>query len=251
MSGHSKWATTKHKKAAIDSKRSGVFTKIIREMTTAARLGGGDVDGNARLRTAILKAKEANMPADNIKRAIQKGTGELAGVIYDEMIYEGYGPGGVALLIEIMTDNKNRTAPEIRHLLSKYGGNLGETGSVNWMFEKKGYMTFPKKKTNEDQLMTIALDAGAEDIRSGDSENYEVITLPADFEKVKKILEDAKLIPAFSEVNYLPQSTVSLEEHQAEQMIKIMEALEDHDDVQNVAANFDISDEIMEKLNAS
>jgi YebC/PmpR family DNA-binding regulatory protein len=250
MSGHSKWATTKHKKAAIDSKRSGVFTKIIREMTTAARLGGGDPEGNARLRTAILKAKEANMPADNIKRAIQKGSGDLGGVIYEEMTYEGYGPGGVALLIHIMTDNKNRTAPEIRHLLSKHGGNLGEAGSVAWMFEKKGYMTFPKKKINEDQLMSVALDAGAEDIRSGDSENYEVITLPADLEKIKKTLEDAKMIPAFSEITYLPQSTVSLEEKEAEQMIKIMEALEDHDDVQNVSANFDISDDIMAKINA-
>jgi len=250
MSGHSKWATTKHKKAAIDSKRSGVFTKIIREMTTAARLGGGDPEGNARLRTAILKAKEANMPADNIKRAIQKGTGEIAGVVYDEMTYEGYGPGGVALLIHIMTDNKNRTAPEIRHLLSKHGGNLGETGAVSWMFEKKGYLTFPKKKTDEDHLMSVALDAGAEDIRSGDSENYEVITLPADFEKVKKTLEDANMIPAFSEVAYLPQSTISLEEKEAEQMIKIMEALEAHDDVQDVSANFDISDDIMAKLNA-
>jgi len=250
MSGHSKWATTKHKKALIDSKRSGVFTKIIREMTTAARIGGGDVDGNARLRTAILKAKEANMPADNIKRAVQKGTGELAGVIYDEMIYEGYGPGGVALLIYIMTDNKNRTAPEIRHLLSKHGGNLGESGSVSWIFEKKGYMTFPKKKTNEDQLMSVALDAGAEDIRSGDSENYEVITLPADFEKIKKILQDAKLVPTLAEISDLPQSTISLEEKEAEQMIKIMEALEDHDDVQSVSANFDIPDDIMEKINA-
>ncbi len=251
MSGHSKWATTKHKKAAIDSKRSGVFTKIIREMTTAARLGGGDPEGNARLRTAILKAKEANMPADNIKRAIQKGTGEIAGVVYDEMIYEGYGPGGVALLIQIMTDNKNRTAPEIRHLLSKHGGNLGETGSVGWMFDKRGYLTFPKKKTDEDRLMSVALDAGAEDIRSGDDENYEVITLPADFEKIKKILEDAKMVPAFSEVTYLPQTTIALEQKEAEQMIKIMEALEDHDDVQNVSANFDISDDIMEKINAS
>ncbi|MBI3598398.1 MAG: YebC/PmpR family DNA-binding transcriptional regulator [Nitrospirae bacterium] len=248
MSGHSKWATTKHRKAAVDSKRSNVFTKIIREMTTAARIGGGDPEGNARLRTAILKAKEANMPAENIKRAIQKGTGELPGVAYEEITYEGYGPGGVALLIHIMTENKNRTAPEIRHLLSKHGGNLGEAGSVSWMFEKKGYMTFPKRKTNEDQLMTVALDAGAEDIRSGDPENYEVITLPTDFEKIKKTLADAKFDPAFSEITYLPQSTVRLEEKDAGQMIKIMEALEDHDDVQSVSANFDIPDDIMEKI---
>jgi YebC/PmpR family DNA-binding regulatory protein len=245
MSGHSKWATTKHKKAAIDSKRSGVFTKIIREMTTAARIGGGDVDGNARLRAAILKAKEANMPADNIKRAIQKGTGEIPGVAYEEMTYEGYGPGGVALLIHIMTENKNRTAPEIRHLLSKYGGNLGESGSVAWMFEKKGYLTFPKDKTDEEKIMMVALDAGAEDIRSGDTENYEVITDPADFEKIKKALTDASFTPVFSEVTYLPQSTVRLEGKEAEQMIKIMEALEDHDDVQNVSANFDIPDDIL------
>jgi YebC/PmpR family DNA-binding regulatory protein len=245
MSGHSKWATTKHKKAAIDSKRSGVFTKIIREMTTAARIGGGDSDGNARLRAAILKAKEANMPADNIKRAIQKGTGEIPGVAYEEMTYEGYGPGGVALLIHIMTENKNRTAPEIRHLLSKHGGNLGETGSVSWMFEKKGYLTFPKNKTDEEKIMMVALDAGAEDIRSGDTENYEVITAPADFEKIKKALTDASFTPVFSEVTYLPQSTVRLEGKEAEQMIKIMEALEDHDDVQDVSANFDIPDDIL------
>ncbi|MEK7702514.1 MAG: YebC/PmpR family DNA-binding transcriptional regulator [Nitrospirota bacterium] len=245
MSGHSKWATTKHKKAAIDSKRSGTFTKIIREMTTAARIGGGDIDGNARLRAAILKAKEANMPADNIKRAIQKGTGELPGVAYEEMTYEGYGPGGVALLIHIMTDNKNRTAPEIRHMMSKHGGNLGESGSVGWMFEKKGYLTFPKKKIDEEKLMSAALDAGAEDIRSGDDENYEVITAPADFEKVKKALTDAHFDSAFSEITYLPQNTIRLEGKEAEQMIKLMEALEDHDDVQNVSANFELPDDMM------
>ncbi|MEK7286802.1 MAG: YebC/PmpR family DNA-binding transcriptional regulator [Nitrospirota bacterium] len=245
MSGHSKWATTKHKKAAIDSKRSGVFTKIIREVTTAVRIGGGDTDGNARLRAAILKAKEANMPADNIKRAIQKGTGEIPGVIYEEMTYEGFGPGGVALLIQIMTENKNRTAAEIRHMMSKHGGNLGEAGSVGWMFEKKGYLTFPKDKTDEENLMSTALDCGAEDIRSGDEESYEVITAPSDFEKVKKALTDAHFNPTFSEVTNLPQSTIRLEGKEAEQMIKLMEMLEDHDDVQSVSANFELPDDLL------
>ncbi len=250
MSGHSKWATTKHKKAAIDAKRGAAFTKIIREMTTAARIGGGDINGNARLRAAVLKAKEANMPADNIKRAIQKGTGELPGVAYEEFTYEGYGPGGVAMLIHIMTENKNRTAPEIRHLMGKHGGNMGEAGCVSWMFDKKGFMTFPKEKTDEEKLMTLALDSGAEDIRSGDPENYEVITSPNDFERIKKTLTDANFNPVISEVTYLPQSTIRLEDKAAEQMLKLMDALEEHDDVQDVAANFDIPDEVMARLTA-
>ncbi len=250
MSGHSKWATTKHKKAAIDAKRGSLFTKIIREITTAARIGGGDPEGNARLRTAVLKSKEANMPADNVKRAIQKGTGELPGVAYEEMTYEGYGPGGVALLMQIMTENKNRTAAEVRHSLTKHGGNMGESGSVSWMFDRKGYLAFSKETTDEDQLMSIALDAGAEDIRSGDSEMYEVITAPNDFERIKKLLEDAKFSLSTSEITYLPQTTIALEEKEAEQMLKLMDALEDNEDVQNVSANFDISDEIMEKLTA-
>jgi YebC/PmpR family DNA-binding regulatory protein len=248
MSGHSKWATTKHKKAIIDSKRGKTFTKIIREITIAAKIGGGDPDGNPRLRTAILKAKEANMPADNIKKAVQKGTGELPGVNYEEITYEGYGPGGVALMIQITTDNKNRTASEIRHTLSKHSGNMGESGSVRRIFAKKGYLTFEKNAVDEEKLMTLALDAGAEDIRSDDSTNFEVITAPTDFEKVKKSVGDAGLTPSFSEVTFLPQTYVRLEGNQAEQMLRLMETLEDHDDVQNVYANFDISDEDMAKV---
>ncbi|TAK09625.1 MAG: YebC/PmpR family DNA-binding transcriptional regulator [Candidatus Manganitrophaceae bacterium] len=248
MSGHSKWATTKHKKAAADSKRGKIFTKIIREITVAAKIGGGDPEGNPRLRTAILKAKENNMPADNIKKAVQKGTGELPGVSYEEMTYEGYGPGGVAIIIQIMSDNKNRTVSEIRHLLSKSGGNMGESGSVSWMFQKKGYLSIEKQKADEEKLMSVALDAGAEDIRSDDPTLFEVITAPADFEKVKKAMTDAGLTPSFSEVTFLPQTYIRLEGKEAEQMLRLMEALEDHDDVQNVYANFDIPDEVMAKM---
>jgi YebC/PmpR family DNA-binding regulatory protein len=248
MSGHSKWATTKHKKAAADAKRGKVFTKIIREITVAAKMGGGDPEGNPRLRTAILKAKENNMPADNIKKAIQKGTGELPGVSYEEITYEGYGPGGVAIIIQIMTDNKNRTVSEIRHLLSKSGGNMGESGSVSWMFQKKGYLSIEKQKADEEKLMSVALDAGAEDIRSDDPTIFEVITTPADFEKVKKAMTDAGLTPSYAEVTFLPQTYIRLEGKEAEQMLRLMEALEDHDDVQNVYANFDIPDEVMAKV---
>lgn len=248
MSGHSKWATTKHKKGALDAKRGKIFTKIIREITTAARMGGGHPEGNARLRTAINKAKESNMPADNIKKAIQKGTGELPGVVYEETTYEGYGPGGVAVLMQIMSDNKNRTVSEIRHTLAKHGGNMGESGCVSWMFDKKGYVTVEKQKVDEEKLMTLALDAGAEDIRSDDPTNFEVITAPADFEKVKKALLDAKLTPSFAEITFLPQTYIRLEGKEAEQMLRLMEALEDQDDVQNVYANFDIPDEVMAKV---
>jgi YebC/PmpR family DNA-binding regulatory protein len=248
MSGHSKWATTKHKKAAADAKRGKIFTKIIREITVAAKMGGGDPEGNPRLRTAILKAKENNMPADNIKKAIQKGTGELPGVSYEEVTYEGYGPGGVAIIIQIMTDNKNRTVSEIRHLLSKSGGNMGESGSVAWMFQKKGYLSIEKQKTDEEKLMSVALDAGAEDIRSDDPTLFEIITAPADFEKVKKAMVDAGLTPSFAEVTFLPQTYIRLEGKEAEQMLRLMEALEDHDDVQNVYANFDIPDEVMARV---
>lgn len=248
MSGHSKWATTKHKKGAADAKRGKIFTKIIREITVAAKMGGGQPDGNPRLRTAIAKAKENNMPADNIKKAIQKGTGELPGVAYEEITYEGYGPGGVAIIIQIMTDNKNRTVSEIRHLLSKSGGNMGESGSVGWMFQKKGYLSIEKQKADEEKLMSAALDAGAEDIRADDPALFEVITAPSDFEKVKKAMTDAGLVPSFSEVTFLPQTYVRLDGKEAEQMLRLMEALEDHDDVQNVYANFDIPDEVMAKV---
>lgn len=248
MSGHSKWATTKHKKAVTDAKRGKVFTKIIREITIAAKMGGGDPEGNPRLRTAIGKAKEANMPADNMKKAIQKGTGELPGVQYEEFVYEGYGPGGVAIMMQITTDNKNRTVSEIRHLLSKHGGNLAEAGSVAWMFEKKGYLVLEKMSVDEEKLMAITLDAGAEDIRSDDPVNYEIITPPPDFENVKQALSDANLSSAFSEVTFLPKNSIRLEGKEAEKMLRLVGVLEDQDDVQNVYANFDIPDEVMEKV---
>lgn len=248
MSGHSKWATTKHKKAAVDAKRAKVFTKIIREITVAAKIGGGDLDGNPRLRMIIAKAKEANMPADNIKRAIQKGTGELPGVNYEETSYEGYGPGGVALLLDILTDNKNRTVSEVRHTLNKHGGNMAESGAVSWLFDRKGIIVLAKEGVDEDELMSVALEVGAEDLRSEDADNFEVITAPNDFEAVKQAILDAGFTPVFSEITFLPQTTVQLKDKQAEQMIRLMDGLEDNDDVQNVYANFDISDEEMEKI---
>jgi len=245
MSGHSKWATTKHKKALIDAKRSKSFTKLIREMTVAARMGGGDPDGNPRLRTAILKGKEANMPSDNIKKAIQKGTGELPGVQYEEVTYEGYGPGGVAILLLVMTDNKNRTVPELRKLLGKYNGNMAESGSVSWIFEKRGYVTIEKQSVDEEKLMSLALDAGASDFQSSDPAYFEIFAQTSDFENVKKAVVDAKLKPVTAEVTFLPQTYIALDGKEAEQMLHLVDALEDHDDVQNVYANFDISEEVM------
>lgn len=250
MSGHSKWATTKHKKAAADAKRGKAFTKIIREITVAAKIGGGDPSGNPRLRMVIAKAKEANMPADNIKRAIQKGTGELPGVNYEEATYEGYGPGGVALLLDILTDNKNRTVAEIRHLLGKHGGNMAESGAVAWMFERKGMISIPKEGVDEDTLMNLALESGAEDLLSEDAAHFDVVTPPHDFETVHEAVLAADMKPSYAEVTFLPQSTITLEGKPAEQMIRLMEVLEDHDDIQNVYANFDIPDEEMEKLSA-
>ncbi|MFQ5456723.1 MAG: YebC/PmpR family DNA-binding transcriptional regulator [Nitrospirota bacterium] len=247
MSGHSKWATTKHKKMAVDAKRGNLFTRIIKEITVAARIGGGDPEGNPRLRSAILRAKENNMPADNIKKAVQRGTGELPGVSYEEAIYEGYGPGGVAMLIEAMTDNKNRTVSDLRHIMNKYNGNMGETGCVSWMFEKKGYIVIGKDKAEEDKLMSLVLDAGAEDMRV-DGENYEVITLLSDFTNVKNAIEEGNIEFNVAEITMVPQSYVHIEGKEAEQMLRLIEILEDHDDVQNVYANFDIPDEIIEKM---
>jgi len=249
MSGHSKWAQTKHKKAAIDAKRGKLFTKLTKEIIIAARTGGGDPDGNARLRLAMEKARDANMPSDNIKRAVMRGTGELPGVSYEESIYEGYGPGGVAMLIEVLTDNKNRTVSEIRHVMSKHGGNLGEAGCVAWLFEKKGYILVDKKTVDEDTIMSIALDAGAEDMRNDpEEENYEITTAPEDLRKVKESLEKAGIELAMAEVTMLPKNYIRLDEKDAEQMMKLMEAIEDHDDVQNIYANFDVSDEVMHRV---
>src|SRR3989449_1640543 len=241
MSGHSKWHSIKHKKGALDAKRGKLFTKLIKELTVAARTGGGDPNGNARLRKAIADAKAGNMPNDTIDRAVRRGTGEEGGVHYDEITYEGYGPGGVALLIEAMTDNRNRTVAEIRHIFSKNGGNLGELGSVGWMFEKKGYLVVDKKAKPEDQLFDIAIDAGADDIRD-DEDNWEIITAPESFEAVQTAIKSAGITPQCAEVEMVPQNYIKLEGSQAGQMVKLMEALEDHDDVQKVSANFDMSE---------
>jgi YebC/PmpR family DNA-binding regulatory protein len=248
MSGHSKWSTIKRKKGAIDAKRGKAFTKIIKEITLAARLGGGDVEGNSRLRQAVMAAKEENMPKDNIERAIKKGLGSGAGAAnYEEVTYEGYGPGGVAVLVEIMTDNKNRTVAEIRHILSKHGGNLGENGCVAWIFNKKGSIVIDKKNIDEDALMELALEAGAEDVTSEGNE-FEVITDPSSFEKVKKAIDAKGIKHLEARIGMIPSNTVKLEMNKAEQMLKMMEKLEDNDDVQNVYANFDIDDDVMEKL---
>jgi len=248
MSGHNKWSTIKHKKGAADAKRGKIFTKIIKEITLAARLGGSDPDGNPRLRTAILAAKDENMPKDNIERAIKKGGGTGADAVnYEEIAYEGYGPGGVAVLVEVMTDNKNRTVAEIRHIFSKHGGNLGENGCVSWMFDKKGSILIDKKAIDEEELMELALEAGADDVREEEQE-YEIITSPAVFEEVHRAVEAKGLKPLAAQIGMVPQNTIALGEDKAPQMLKMMEKLEDNDDVQNVYANFDISDEMMERL---
>jgi YebC/PmpR family DNA-binding regulatory protein len=245
MSGHSKWSQIKHKKANTDAKRGKAFTKIVKEITVAAKAGGGDPDGNPRLRLAIDKAKEVNMPADNIKKAIMKGTGELPGVNYEEVTYEGYGPGGAAIMMDVLTDNKNRTVGEIRHILAKNGGNLGESGCVGWIFDKKGYILVGKKKTDEDTLMTVALDAGAEDMKNDpDEENFEIITAPDSIDAVKTAIASNKIGVDHAEITMLPKNYVALEGTAAEQMIRLMDALEDHDDIQNVYANFDLPDDM-------
>jgi YebC/PmpR family DNA-binding regulatory protein len=249
VSGHSKWAQIKHKKASTDAKRGKVFTKIVKEISIAARLGGGDPTGNPRLRTAIDKAKEVNMPGENIKRAIMKGTGELPGVSYEETFYEGYGPGGVAILLEVLTDNKNRTTPEIRHIMTKNSGGLGEVGCVSWMFEKKGYILVEKAKTDEYTLMSIALDAGAEDMKNDPREdNFEIVTAPENLGRVKVAIEESGIPMALAEVTMLPKNYATIDERQADQMIRLIEALEDHEDVQNVYTNFDVPDEVIDKV---
>lgn len=247
MSGHSKWSSIKHKKAATDAKRGKIFTKLIKEITVAARMGGGDPEANSRLRTAIQAAKSENMPKDNIERAIKKGTGELEGVNYEESVYEGYGPGGAAVLIESLTDNKNRTVADIRYMFSKAGGSMGESGCVAWMFDKKGYIAVENKAADEEALLEAALDAGAEDIREDDS-NFEVITAPEDFEAVKAAIDAAAIPYMEAEVTMLPQSTTFLKGKEAEQMVRLMEALEDCDDVQKVYTNADIPDEILNSI---
>ncbi len=251
MSGHSKWATIKRKKGKLDAERGKTFTKAIKEITIAARSGGGDPDGNPRLRTAILTAKAVNMPADNIKRAIMKGTGELPGTSYEEHSYEGYGPGGVAIYIQVLTDNKNRTTSELRHLLTKHGGSMGEAGCVAWMFEQKGLITVEKSKVEEDRLIEVALDAGADDVNSEEPDVYEVYTPTASFYAVQKALEASGIPLVTAELSRIPQNTVAIAgEKEAEQILRLMEMVEDHDDVQKVWANFDIPQELLEKLSA-
>jgi len=246
MSGHSKWSTIKHKKAAKDAKKGKLFTKFIQEITVAARMGGGDLNSNPRLRTAVLTARANSMPNDNIDRAIKKGTGELEGVTYEEIQYEGYGPGGAAILAQVVTDNKNRTVSEIRRLFSNHGGHLGETGCVSWMFDKKGLITVEKSQIDEERLMGMVLDAGAEDVKDED-ELFEVVTPPEDFEKVKERLDREKVAVASAQVTMVPKNSVNVDAKHVEQILKLTEELEDHDDVQNVSANFNIPTEFMEK----
>ncbi|MDR3090114.1 MAG: YebC/PmpR family DNA-binding transcriptional regulator [Desulfobulbaceae bacterium] len=248
MSGHSKWANIKRRKGAVDAKKGRVFTRLIKEIIMAARLGGGDIDGNPRLRAAVAAAKAENMPKDNISRAIKKGTGEIAGELYEEILYEGYGPGGVAVLVECMTDNRNRTVADVRHFFAKNNGNLGESGCVAWMFEKKGQIQIEKKGVTEEVLMDMALEAGADDVIE-DDESFQVLTTPDSFENVREALENAKLTILDASVAMIPQNTVEVtEENIARSLMKLMDSLEDHDDVQNVYANFDIDDALIERI---
>lgn len=250
MSGHSKWSTIKRKKGKADAQRGKIFTKIIRVITVAARSGGGDPETNVKLKVAIQLAKENNMPNENIEKAIKRGTGEADGVSYEEIIYEGYGPGGVAVLIEALTDNKNRTTPEVRKIFSKNAGNLGENGCVAWMFDKRGYFIFEIAKVNEDTIVDLALEAEAEDVKS-DSENIEVMTPPENYKKFSNLIKEQNIDCLLSEVTLIPKTTVDLEGKKARQMLNLMEQLEDQDDVQKVYANFNIADEIMEEISAS
>jgi YebC/PmpR family DNA-binding regulatory protein len=247
MSGHSKWATIKHKKGALDAKRGKIFTRLIKEITIAAKAGGGDPDGNPRLRTAIAAAKAENMPQDNIKRAIQRGTGELEGVSYEEIQYEGYGPGGVALIVQVTTDNKNRAVSEIRHAFTKNGGNMGEPNSVSWMFTKKGLIVVPKSAAPEDKLMDIVLDAGGDDL-SDEGDSWEILTDPAAFYQVLEAVKKAGVETEVAEVTMIASTYTKLEGAQANQMIRLLETLEDQDDVQNVYSNFDVDAKQMEEV---
>lgn len=241
MSGHSRWSTIKRKKEKADAERGKIFTKLIREIITAARQGGGDESANSRLRTAIVAAKMANMPWSNIEKAIKKGTGELPGVVYEEKTYEGYGPGGVAILINTLTDNTNRTTSEVRHLLTKYNGNLGEAGCVSWMFEKKGLIAVNRQDCNEENLMEVALESGAEDMTTED-DVYEIVSLPESFASIKEALDDSQIPVVSAEIAMIPKTTVKVEGTHSEQILKLMEALEESDDVQQVFSNFDIDD---------
>ncbi len=247
MSGHSKWASIKHKKGKTDTARGKAFSKLIRLITVAARQGGGNPDNNPRLRDAVLKAREINMPADNIEKAIKKGTGELEGVSIEEATYEGYGPGGVAVMIDATTDNRNRTTAEIRHLFSKLGGNLGESGSVSWIFERKGLISFDKESVNEDDLTMLAIDAGADDIRTSES-TIDIVTSPNDYERIKNLIDENKIPYINAELTMVPKTTIHLEGKQAQQMLNLIDGLEELDDVQEVYANFEISDELLESL---
>jgi YebC/PmpR family DNA-binding regulatory protein len=246
MSGHNKWSTIKHKKGREDAKRGKLFTKLIREITVAAREGGGDPSGNPRLRAAVQAAKLANMPADNIKRATQRGTGELPGVSYEEVFYEGYGPGGVAVMLQTLTDNRNRTTPEIRHLFSKYGGNLGENGCVSWLFSRHGLLLIPNSSDlDEETLMEMVLEAGAEDLDADDPDYFRVTTAPEELHIVKEALEEQGAVVESAQLDMVPSTTTQLEGKAAQQMLKLMDAFDDHDDIQNLWANFDIADDIL------
>jgi YebC/PmpR family DNA-binding regulatory protein len=249
MSGHNKWSTIKHKKGRADAKRGKLFTKLIREITVSARESGGDPDSNPRLRAAVAAAKAANMPADNIKRAIQRGTGEIPGVSYEEVQYEGYGPGGVAVLLQTLTDNRNRTTPEVRHLFTKHGGNLGENGCVSWLFTRKGLLLVARGDLlDEDTLLEQALEAGAEDLDTDDSDFYRIYTAPDELHQVKEALETAGVVVETAEIDMEPSTTQQLEGKQAQQMIRLMDAFDDQDDVQNVWANFDIDDSVLDNV---
>jgi len=245
MSGHSKWATTKRRKAAVDAKRGKIFSKLSKEITVAARIGGKDINSNLRLRRAVESAKSYNMPSDNIERAILRGVGELEDVTYEEASYEGYGPGGAALLMEVLTDNKNRATADIRHILTRNGGNLGERGCVSWMFDKKGLIVVDSESVDEDEVFAVALDAGAEDFQTAD-DRYEIYTTPETFEQVRDVVAEAGIETSLEEISMIPQTTVKVEGKQAEQLLRLLESLDENDDVQNVYSNFDIPDEMLE-----